>query len=103
MTSSDPCLLLQLPLELREQMYRYALPHTPEKELEFDCWVPCNEFPYMQWLPGNLVLLRAIRQIYQEATSVFWSANMFEILVLDFGMRLCLEYNNMESRRHRDI
>ncbi|KAK3062212.1 hypothetical protein LTS18_004594, partial [Coniosporium uncinatum] len=28
---------------------------------------------------------------------------MFKILVCDSGMKFCLEYENMESRRHRNI
>ncbi|MCJ1374561.1 hypothetical protein MMC20_005793 [Loxospora ochrophaea] len=65
--TSDRCRLLQLPLELREQIYRDLLPTTTSTPKD------------IAWLRGNITILAANSQIYSEALPLMYSNATFVI------------------------
>lgn len=62
--------LLRLPLELREHVYRHALPHTLS--------TGTGHKKVITWYPGDIRILATCRQINVEATRVLYATNEFE-------------------------
>lgn len=62
--------LLCLPLELREHVYRHALPHTLS--------TGTGDKKIITWFPGDISILSTCRQINTEATRVLYATNEFE-------------------------
>lgn len=90
----------RLPVELREQVYRFVLPRSYRKstgirrdEFGFEeewgrtnynarrRWQEFEQFPLCLWTRGDLVLLRICRRISNEAAPLFYKNNMFEMSV----------------------
>ena len=70
---SQTCPFLNLPTELRMQIYGYLLPYTarvergPEKEKD------------VVWVKGNITILLANRTIYNEAIQVLYATATFDL------------------------
>ncbi|KAL9132730.1 MAG: hypothetical protein Q9175_006093 [Cornicularia normoerica] len=62
--------LMRLPLELREHVYRHALPHTLS--------TGTGEKKVITWFPGGISILGTCRQVNVEATRVLYATNEFE-------------------------
>ena len=62
--------LMRLPLELREHVYRHALPHTLS--------VGAGDKKIVKWYPGDISILCTCRQVNIEATRVLYATNEFE-------------------------
>ena len=62
--------LMRLPLELREHVYRHALPHTLS--------IGTGYKKVITWYPGDISILATCRQINVEATRVLYATNEFE-------------------------
>ena len=62
--------LLRLPLELREHVYRHALPHTLS--------TGTGDKKVIKWCPGDISILATCRQVNLEATRVLYATNEFE-------------------------
>ena len=62
--------LMRLPLELREHVYRHALPHTLS--------TGTGDRKVMKWCPGDISILGTCRQVSMEATRVLYATNEFE-------------------------
>ena len=62
--------LLRLPLELREHVYRRALPHTLS--------TGTGDKKVIKWIPGDTRILGTCRQVNVEATRVLYATNEFE-------------------------
>lgn len=61
---------MRLPLELREHVYRHALPHTPST-----C---TNNKKVIICYPGEISILSICRRVNVEATRVLYDTNEFE-------------------------
>ena len=62
--------LMRLPLELREHVYRHALPHSLS--------IGTGENKVITWYPGDISILSTCRQVNVEATRVLYATNEFE-------------------------
>ena len=62
--------LMQLPLELREHVYRHALPHTLSTGTGDD--------KVIRWVSGDISILSTCKQVNVEATRVLYATNEFE-------------------------
>ena len=62
--------LMRLPLELREHVYRHALPHTSS--------TGSGDDKAITWIPGDVSILSTCRQVNVEATRVLYATNEFE-------------------------
>ena len=62
--------LMRLPLELREHVYRHALPHTLS--------TGTGDKKVITWCKGDISILSTCRQINVEATRVLYATNEFE-------------------------
>ena len=62
--------LLRLPLELREHVYRHALPHTLS--------TGTGDKKNIKWHPGDISILCTCKQVNLEATRVLYATNEFE-------------------------
>lgn len=62
--------LMRLPLELREHVYRHALPHTLS--------TGTGDKKVITWYPGDISILGTCRQVNVEATRVLYATNEFE-------------------------
>lgn len=62
--------LMRLPLELREHVYRRALPHTLS--------TGTGDKKVINWIPGDTSILGTCRQVNIEATRVLYATNEFE-------------------------
>lgn len=62
--------LLRLPLELREHVYRHALPHTLSRGK--------GDKKIITWYPGDIRILCTCRQVNLEAKRVLYATNEFE-------------------------
>jgi len=65
------CRLLQLPRELLDQIYLYALPHCYSADGASAC----------KWERGNLSLMCTNRQVYGETKDLWWESNTFEVVL----------------------
>ncbi|KAK3064889.1 hypothetical protein LTS18_003011 [Coniosporium uncinatum] len=85
--------ILQLPLELREQIYAYILPRSEPSSSGGGGETQTHlEDPYRFWHRGSLSLLTVNRQISLEASRLFYSTNAFGLTVHDSGVEICIEY-----------
>ena len=62
--------LMRLPLELREHVYRHALPHSLS--------TGNGDQKVIKWYPGDISILGTCRQVNVEATRVLYATNEFE-------------------------
>lgn len=62
--------LMRLPLELREHVYRHALPHTLSSGT--------GDKKIIKWYSGDISILGTCRQVNIEATRVLYATNEFE-------------------------
>lgn len=62
--------LMRLPLELREHVYRHALPHSLSTDT--------GDNKIFTWFSGDISILGTCRQINMEATRVLYATNEFE-------------------------
>ena len=62
--------LMRLPLELREHVYRHALPHTLS--------TGAGDRKVITWYPGDTSILASCRQVNVEAMRVLYATNEFE-------------------------
>ncbi len=62
--------LMRLPLELREHVYRHALPHTLS--------TGTGDKKIITWCQGDISILSTCRQVNVEATRVLYATNEFE-------------------------
>ena len=62
--------LMRLPLELREHVYRHALPHTLS--------TGTGDNKITRWCSGEISILGTCRQVNTEATRVLYATNEFE-------------------------
>jgi hypothetical protein len=107
----DSCPFFRLPLELRQQVYRLALPQSisPCAVIPTDATKlqknllrnpesrTTNDKAYL-WRSGNLGLLTVNQQINAEATSIFWSENVFNVIINDAHPHLIIPYDNRSNR-----
>ena len=80
---------LDLPLELREQIYGQVLP----------CTVPRSsaEASFVTWRLGEVALLATCRQIYEECANIIYGSNIFEIAVEPTRTVFCKSYSAKNS------
>lgn len=64
--------LMRLPLELREHVYRHALPHTLSTGTGDD--------KVITWVKGDIGILSTCKQVNVEATRVLYATNEFEFI-----------------------
>jgi hypothetical protein len=93
-----------LPLELREEIYKYVLPHstksgtriTDDPKLHNLAHPPNRRTPnhVYPWRPGTIALLSVSRQVNAEASEIFWSTNIFNIVVDSAHPALVIRYPN---------
>lgn len=69
--TSDRCLLLELPAELRAHIFQHVLPHTVYHASKGICWIK-----------GTTTLLAVSRQIHDEAAHIMYSRSTFEINII---------------------
>ena len=62
--------LMRLPLELREHVYRHALPHSLS--------IGTGDSKVITWYPGDISILSTCRQVNVEATRVLYATNEFD-------------------------
>lgn len=62
--------LMRLPLELRENVYRHALPHTLS--------TGAGDDKVITWAKGDISILSTCKQINVEATRVLYATNEFD-------------------------
>lgn len=62
--------LMRLPLELREHVYRHAMPHTLS--------TGTGDKKVITWCPGKISILGTCRQVNTEATRVLYATNEFD-------------------------
>lgn len=62
--------LMRLPLELREHVYRHAMPHTLS--------TGTGDNKVITWCPGKISILSTCRQVNIEATRVLYATNEFD-------------------------
>jgi len=121
--------LFRLPLELREEIYRYALPSSSrtteaaksrfgfsldhsssdedEDEVEEVDYLPwACRIPLCTWTRGSLTLLRSCKRIYSEASIVFYKYNTFDLNIEDDEPELIVRYerpSNLKIRKMSSI
>lgn len=107
--STPPCLLLQLPAEVRQAIFRYVIPTSlPGQEHKFytDCDTAFTDDKWQSHRPkrapqktnaASLAILRTNSTIYREALAVLYSTTTFHFIgsnylpILDFFRRLSPE------------
>jgi hypothetical protein len=105
--ASDACHFFRLPLELRQQIYRLALPRSisPRTSLPLDTSGKQTGFDVEDgnratanytytWRAGNLCLFAVNQQINNETTKIFWSENVFNIIINDAHPYITTAYDN---------
>ncbi|OCL06386.1 hypothetical protein AOQ84DRAFT_440859 [Glonium stellatum] len=107
----NTCLLLALPLELREEIWRLSLPRSFERQVfddERDDPGYCGRsktFKLPMWEPGSLDLLRVNQQIYYEAMPLFWKRNTFILFVRGRKTKIAVGYpikDTYQAARYRE-
>jgi len=115
-------------LELREEIYRYALPSSSrttgksksrfgfnlnesssdedededeDQEIDHFSWACRN--PLCTWTRGSLALLRSCKRIYSEASIVFYKHNIFNVNIDDDEPELLVRYERSSNLRFRKI
>jgi len=88
MLTKDSPYILQLPFELRSQIYSYTLPSSSPSS----SGKPHVPDPYRSWHRGSLSLLTLNRQISLEASHHLYSTNAFGLTIHDSGIEICIEY-----------
>jgi hypothetical protein len=100
----------KLPLEIREDIYKYALPQSMNHNTCIKSDNPNFEFladpgnrrtpnHVYAWYKGNMSLLAVNRQINSEATKVFWRSNVFSIVIDSANPALVIRYFDESSLR----
>lgn len=90
--NDQPFRFQDLPPEIRVMIYKNALPSCTYGQgsqvgAHYKTPPPC----YM-WKRGSLAILRVSRQVYHEATAVFWTTNTFQVVLDSRSPRLCIFY-----------
>ncbi|OCL03559.1 hypothetical protein AOQ84DRAFT_442666 [Glonium stellatum] len=101
----DPFPFMNLPAEIRIMVYEYVLPSSdrgppiplkdssnPEETIALPQWR--MQYPLCQWNLGNMSLLRTSKQVRAEASHVFWSTNIFDIVLTPLGAFIDLCYRD---------
>jgi hypothetical protein len=98
----------KLPLEIREEIYKYALPQSINPDTRIKSDSPSFEFlanpgnrrtpnHVYSWYKGSMDLLAVNRQINAEASRVFWGTNIFNIVIDSANPVLVIRYLNESS------
>jgi hypothetical protein len=101
----EPEGFFRLPLELREEIYKYALPHSSQSGRTFrasgsnsdifaDPEVRQTPNHVYTWQRGNIGLLAVNHQMNFEARRIFWSTNIFNIVIDSAHPVLVIRYPN---------
>ena len=79
-TVEEPSPLVELPPELRNKVYRYVL---------------LSEGPVHVGATGFMEppLLMTAKQIRQEASSIFYKENEFDVLIIDYDIKNCIKWD----------